>query len=387
MSNNSFLNKLISNGDIESAKMLLQNLQENKEDLINYLLNAPDENGNTAFHNAVKSNEQDLAMMIYNMGGDLSARNNDKYAIELVGSEAQPDLSNFIRRLSMPIPDVLHTVQSTEANGNQLSEFKFIQNFLDKSNPRMKTNKKTDTIDSEEFIKFIQQNKIQIGGEEAMSQDTKNFMDYISQENIQKGGEENAVYGTRKINQSKTVSSEPMTDSLQIASELRMYQSGGRRQSPKSFRLKHSTVLKKPERSKSTSRSLSRPSSDLHQEVVDILKKNHSLSEDDARYIKAGLYYMIKEKFANLSNMQRALKLKELAMDNGEVERMKKDLPRLRETVEKARKQRQDEKTNSPAPAKAKKTKETSETKPKKTKEVKKEKKTKRSKSRSRRRH
>ena len=172
MSNNSFLNRLITNGDIEGAKLLLNNLQENREDLVNYLLNAPDENGNTAFHNAVKLNEQELAMTIYNLGGNLSAKNNDKYAIELVGSEEKPNLSNFIKRLAMPIPEVLHTITSTEMNeNNPLSEFKFIQNFLDKQNPRMKstrsdTNSNLGSVDSGEFIKFLQQNKIQIGGKE-----------------------------------------------------------------------------------------------------------------------------------------------------------------------------------------------------------------------------
>jgi hypothetical protein len=113
-----------------------------------------------------------------------------------------------------------------------------------------------------------------------------------------------------------------------------------------------------------SSRSLSRPSSDLHQEVVDILKKNYSLSEDDARYIKAGFYHMIKDKFPNLSNMQRALKLKEMSMDENEVNQMKKKLPELKEIVTKARELKKNSPQNnnpSKTPKEAKKTKDPKE--------------------------
>lgn len=92
-----------------------------------------------------------------------------------------------------------------------------------------------------------------------------------------------------------------------------------------------------------SSSSLSRPSNDLHQEVVDILINKYSLSKEEAGYVKAGLYHMVKEKFANLSNIQRAIKLKESANNEDEVKKMIKELPKLKDVVTKARELRQKE--------------------------------------------
>jgi pantothenate kinase len=95
-------------------------------------------------------------------------------------------------------------------------------------------------------------------------------------------------------------------------------------------------------------------------------------SEDDARYIKAGLYQQIKDKFPNLSNMQRAIKLKEMA-NAEEVKKIVVHLPKLKELVTKAREQRSKERESSEKSAKApKKTKASKESKePKASKEAK----------------
>jgi hypothetical protein len=50
-------------------------------------------------------------------------------------------------------------------------------------------------------------------------------------------------------------------------------------------------------------------------------------SKEDARYIKAEVYQMVKDKFSSLSNIQRAIKLKEVATH----------LPKLKKLVTEAR--------------------------------------------------
>ena len=378
--NNTILNRLIINGETESAKLLLKNISECDESVLNFLINTQNSDGNTSLHTAVQIEDYELASMIYKMGADVSIVNNENYAVEPSVFNQTPSLKHFIKRVIIPIPDMLPTITSTDVNdnrNNKLSEFEFLQNFLEKRPQGMNRMQGMQGMQDMQDMQGMQgMNRMQgmqdmqgmqgmqgmqdmqgMQGMQGMSQrnmqsnlsnldsiNTDEFLRFIKQNKIQLGGANNTVSGVRKIN-NKLSETSSTADTLNIGDLLKIHQEGGRKKK-KSFKLKH--ALAKP--SRSVSRSLSRPSNDLHQEVIDILKKNYSLSEDDARYIKAGLYYNIKDKFANLSNMQKALKLKELAMDSNEVNKMKKDLPRLKETVEKARKQRQDEKTNSPSP-------------------------------------
>ena len=265
---------------------------------------------------------------------------------------------------------------------NQMNEFDFLKNFLEKdpsSNPRMSDNQQT--ISTQDFMRFLKQNKQQHGGaNDSSSINTNEFIKYISQKNIQDGGyiSNEVVSGTRKIKNTinKYDSEVSSVNSTLDIGNIIDEQRGGRK---KSFRLDHNPsistikehkskkVKRKVSLRRNTSRSISRPSSDLHQEVVDILKKNYSLSEDDARYIKAGFYHMIKDKFPNLSNMQRALKLKEMSMDENEVNQMKKKLPELKEIVTKARELKKNSPQNSSSPKSLKEPKKTKEPKEKKT--------------------
>ena len=348
--NNTILNRLIINGETESAKLLLKNISECDESVLNFLINTQNSDGNTSLHTAVQIEDYELASMIYKMGADVSIVNNENYAVEPSVFNQTPSLKHFIKRVIIPIPDMLPTITSTDVNenrNNKLSEFEFLQNFLEKRPQgmnRMQDMQDMQSMQGMQGMQGMSQRNMQSNLSNLDSINTDEFLRFIKQNKIQLGGANNTVSGVRKIN-NKLSETSSTADTLNIGDLLKIHQEGGRKKK-KSFKLKH--ALAKP--SRSVSRSLSRPSNDLHQEVIDILKKNYSLSEDDARYIKAGLYYNIKDKFANLSNMQKALKLKELAMDSNEVNKMKKDLPRLKETVEKARKQRQDEKTNSPSP-------------------------------------
>ena len=440
--NNTLLNKFIIENNLKCANLLLDNIKNNvyNSKLKDILLNTQNDDGNAPIHLAVMNNQQEIAKKLYKLGVDLSKPNNEDFVVEYTDTDTkkplnrrqlnkkpQNEMQNILEQLSMPvnqqiiIPEILGTITSTEIINNfdnqprmqiqapqrnqQMNEFDFLKNFLNKNSnePLMLTEvSDINSIDTNEFIKYLRDNKLQTGGNNDTSINTNEFIKYISQQNIQNGGTDvKSISGVRKIKNtiqnSETDKTQSINDTLDIADLIKTQRGGARQIKP--FRLGHKATSKesskkssrslsknrksrrnkkssrslsknrksrrnKKSSSRSLSRSLSRPSSDLHQDVIDYLIKNYSLSDDDARYIKAGLYHMIKEKFANLSNMQRALKLKEMAMDQEEVKKMTKQLPQLKEIVTKAREQKQKEKeTSSKNP---KETKSKKETKPKK---------------------
>ena len=133
--NNTILNRLIINGETESAKLLLKNISECDESVLNFLINTQNSDGNTSLHTAVQIEDYELASMIYKMGADVSIVNNENYAVEPSVFNQTPSLKHFIKRVIIPIPDMLPTITSTDVNdnrNNKLSEFEFLQNFLEK---------------------------------------------------------------------------------------------------------------------------------------------------------------------------------------------------------------------------------------------------------------
>lgn len=109
-------------------------------------------------------------------------------------------------------------------------------------------------------------------------------------------------------------------------------------------------------------------SNDLHKEVLDIIIK-YGYSEDDARYIKAGLYAEVKKKFSNLSNLERAKKLKEFSTESNIKDYgSTKKLTKLKQEVDKAREDRKNSLSSKKDNSKDNKTKSKSKTKEKESK-------------------
>ena len=176
---------------------------------------------------------------------------------------------------------------------------------------------------------------------ETKTSSSTEFFNFLKQKMGQLGGA-NSIKGVREINDLDSINSNE-SDTLGIYNLLN--QDGGKKKSRKSMRSyrrssRHSSNNSSRKSSRLSSRS-NKPSTVIHDEVVELIKKM-GYSEDDARYIKAGLYQIVKEKFANLSNMQRANKLKELTNED-EVKKIAKLLPKLKEAVEKARELRKKE--------------------------------------------
>ena len=383
---NNLLQLFIINKDSKGINLLLDNIKNNiyGTDVNNYLLNNQNNEGNASIHLAILNNQQDIAKRLYKLGANLALSNKDDFVVELSESDVKEqnnEMETILSQITIPIdrasnsanrriniPAILETISSSEMpdniqviNPKKLNEFDFIKNFIDTNNNIISEKPQNNTIDTADFLRFIKSRNLQIGGnKDESSIDTNDFLKYISQEEIQSGGKKSkkideSIKGTRQLQTNPEMSN--TEDSLDIG-ELIRTQRGGKKNSKKRYKLadriktlsnknnistRRSSSRRRKLSSRHGSNDVNRPSSDMHQEVVDILKKNYSLSEDDARYIKAGFYHMIKEKFANLSNMQRALKLKEIVMDQEEVKKMIKQLPQLKEIVTKAREQKQKE--------------------------------------------
>jgi hypothetical protein len=359
---NTILHKMILEKDHIGVDLLMQNLTDKIYDsaTIKFILDSQNNQGNTPAHLAILNNDQTLVKSLDSLGANLSIPNQDDLIIRLTESDdssdssdtsdshekrkevsedcdmdnilknllvqqptrQQPSFENqkgVVRKLKIdPNDDFIELVTITATTDDMNQKRSLGSNKRGQRNVSM-----SDTVNTDEFIKFICEKvdcrKLQMHGGKLTGIDTNKVK-----------GERQFIKNraSPKLN-NDTVSM--TSDSLGIGNILK--QVGGRKKS-RSFNKNKSNSANK-------SSSRNKPSSDVHIEVIDIIKKmGHT--EDDARYIKAGIYKMIKDKFPNLSNLQRSLKLKELTTKE-EVEKMAKILPKLKEVVSKAREQRKTE--------------------------------------------
>ena len=350
---NTILHKMIEKKDFKNIDLLLQNLNLNIYDNNTklFLLNSKNDSGNTPVHIAVMKDLQIVAKQLDKAGADLSIPNSNDLVISMSDSETETNINI----------DSKNKLSSSKSNTN------YNRNILG-------NNFELDTITSE-------------SQESNISVDTVAFIDFLKSKQLveQNGGKQskNSIKGKRNINNDNKINVDTATDSLGISHLIQEYldnQNGGKKK--KSKKVKSSRLTKSSESASSSSRSnLSRKTNDaskIHEDVVNIIRnmlpKLGNNDPNDAIYVKAGLYAMIKEKYPNLSNLQRANKLKDLTTED-EIKKILNILPKLKESVTKAREQRKIEKENSNKSVNSddikkvkssKKTKETKETKPKK---------------------
>jgi hypothetical protein len=431
---NTILHKMISENDFKGADLLLDNLKKGiySDDVKLSLLNTQNKQLNSPVHLAVLNGQQGIAKKLDRLGANLSLANEDDLVIRMTESETNSSsrhssrgrksveratsvtsdsntgssnmkdiLSNLLKpfiqneksnnqpteRINMNAPLNLTTVTSSDDKVEQVKRKKNIPN-MPISNPINLTESadsdSAEKIKTSDFINFLKRKtNTQLGGSNADSQ---------------------IIKGSRQLKkESKKVDSDvhsanaiSASDSLGIGAIL-AEQTGGRKHKKGSKRLtsKLSSVSRSSSSRSSRSRSASRknkPSSDVHFEVIELIKKL-GYSEDDARYIKAGLYQQIKNDYPDLSNIQRAIRMKELTTSDV-VKKIANHLPELKNLVMKAREQRKSEKESSEKPKakktskEAKTTKESKEGKePKASKETKAKKTTKASRSKGSKRH
>ena len=342
---NDILNGLtdLTIGDSDSSNFfIINNGKINNSN--NYLLNDNDNNTLNVNKNRLKDSFNEQHMESNNDIGDIY----NKLSSNLNNGK----VNNNNRNLNdYDIGDIgeIYDNMFMRSNKKDDDELKNLNIFTSDNNEN-----KTDTVSTDGFIEFIKKNGM------------------INRNQF--GGMRDSINGVRKINTTindllNEESVNMTSDSLGIANILQnKSQIGGRKKKSKSK--KTSKKSKSSRSSRSSSRS-QRPSSDIHIEVVDIIKKM-GYSEEDARFIKAGLYQLVKDSFPDVSNAQKALKLKEKAENRDEVKKMAAHLPKLKEIVTKAREQRKNDSVKDSKKKESKESKELKKSTDKKTKESKK---------------
>ena len=342
---NDILNGLtdLTIGDSDSSNFfIINNGKINNSN--NYLLNDNDNNTLNVNKNRLKDSFNEQHMESNNDIGDIY----NKLSSNLNNGK----VNNNNRNLNdYDIGDIgeIYDNMFMRSNKKDDDELKNLNIFTSDNNDN-----KTDTVSTDGFIEFIKKNGM------------------INRNQF--GGMRDSINGVRKINTTindllNEESVNMTSDSLGIANILQnKSQIGGRKKKSKS---KKTSKKSKSSRSSSSSSRSQRPSSDIHIEVVDIIKKM-GYSEEDARFIKAGLYQLVKDSFPDVSNAQKALKLKEKAENRDEVKKMAAHLPKLKEIVTKAREQRKNDSVKDSKKKESKESKELKKSTDKKTKESKK---------------
>jgi len=386
---------MIADNDYKGTDLLLNNIKKDvyPREVKQSILNTQNNQLNTPAHLAIINGQQSIVRKLDKLGANLSLPNKDDLVIKMTETDANTSQTSINKDVSATsdfndsssnMRDILNNLLKpfVQSNGrtNQLQPQRINVNAplnlttITSSDDRLEQvnrnrNRNTINIPVTKDVDLTESDRI----------NTDDFINFLRKRSgNQLGGnntEVQSIKGKRKMKGKKIESNDNtansatnVTDSLGIAAVLAQQTGGRKKKSKSSKRLtarlssrskSYRSRSSKSSRSRSASRK-NRPSSDVHSEVIDVIKKL-GYSEDDARYIKAGLYQQIKDKFPNLSNMQRAIKMKELA-NADEVKKIAVHLPKLKELVMKAREQRMNEKESSNKEKKDKK--ETKEAKP-----------------------
>jgi hypothetical protein len=395
--NNNLLHQMILQKDFKGIDYLLSYLNNSicDSEVKNFILNGQNKQLNTPIHLAVINGHQDVAKKLGKLGVNLSLPNNEDFVIKMTESERNTSSRNQSNDKERTLSTTSSESKSTNMKDILSNLLKpFIQSAPQQSVPQQSvpqqsapqqstpqrislTNNNSKpleltTISSTEVTptkkKHTQVPNVQVPNVQSITINTDSqsdristaeFMRYLKKTNVQSGGanigsDVQTVKGSRKIkNGSKKIESDNNTNTGSVASDslgisqLLADQMGGRKSKSAKYltsKLSSRSTSAKSSRSSNASRK-NKPSSEIHIEVIDMIKKL-GYTEDDARYIKAGLYQQIKDLYPDLSNLQRANQLKKMA-NAEDVKKIVVYLPKLKELVTKAREQRSKERETS----------------------------------------
>jgi len=300
------LHHLVLNKDNKCAENVLNFIKNNLSNSEKQkFVDTQDENGNTAFHLATQDKNFEIATLLDIYGANKKIPNNNNEVIETTDSEQFVDssdeincdnknkINNLIKNIIKPTKNYNFTDTDTESNIPEslddiiLTE---VPNEID----LLKKSKKNNSSKNDNFISnffkniFGPEKTEQQGGELDVNSSTSEFLKYIDNKINQNGGKNNS-----------DSYSESDLDNISISS-FNYLQDGG----AKKKKVKKSKKVKKY----SASREV-RKSDEIHEEVLKMIQ-DLGYSSDEAKVVKAGLYSYTKEKHSDLSNYERALKMK-----------------------------------------------------------------------------
>jgi hypothetical protein len=297
------LHHLILSKDNKCAENVLNFIKNNLSNSERQkFIDTQDEDGNTAFHLATKGENFEIATLLDIYGANKKIPNNNNEVIETTDSEKFVDssdeincnnknkINNLIKNIIKPTKNYnLTDTQSTDTESNIpeslddiiLTEVSNKPNVLKKSNKSESSN--GNFISN--FFKNIFGTE-QKGGElTEFESSTSEFLKYIDNKINQNGGKTNS-------------DSYSDLDNISISS-FNYLQDGGAK--------KKKTKAKKGKKY-SASREV-RKADLIHEDVLKMIQ-DLGYSSDEAKVVKAGLYSYTKEKHPELSNYERALKMR-----------------------------------------------------------------------------
>ena len=255
--NNTILHHCVFNNDEKILSIILNYILYDKSDYTN-LVNFQNKDGDTAMHIAVRNNYLNCAKMLHKAGTDLNLMNSNGEMIEMEDSDSNKSVKD----------DSLSNIIEV----NSLSDR--FEKLLNKKNNSSGTSKKVIALSSENEL------------------DTQDFLNKLM---------------------------------------LKLNLKGGRKKHRKSQRSK--------KRTKRSKRKLS-PSNKAHEEVIMKAKTELKLDDEDAAALKSVLYKYVKTQYPNLSNKDRSFKMLELMNDKKVINEIKKDLSETKKIIAEHRKQK-----------------------------------------------
>lgn len=280
---NTLLHKAAMNNDMTTFNSIKAVLPENAQERASFM-NTQNAQGDTAAHLAVRQGNHAMVTALRNLGADLSISNhNNEY---IMSSESENmntenvfhqtaggvDTDGFPGMLSSTEPYVAPTIPSYDSPAFQ----------------------SPDTLDaySTEDVFMRGGNRINFDTE---ANDPMSLSEISTEDYAVMGG------GAKKIHGIRTLYFEDL-----LTSDSDMFQDGGKKM---------------------------KESSQLHEDAVRMIM-DMGYSEDDARIIKAAIYRMVKDKYPNENNLERAKKMIE-NINSSNISEI--DISKVREAIRKNR--------------------------------------------------
>lgn len=266
---NTLLHKAAMNNDMTTFNSVRATLPENAQECARFL-NTQNTNGDTAAHIAVRNGNYAMVTAMKQLGADLSIANkNQEYIMSTESSEnvfEQKQSGGGIDSDRLPA-----ALSSTEPYvAPQMPKFE---------SPAFNSPANLDVFSSDIFIS----NKTGGAATNSDAYDPETLSEISSDFNMMRGGSVAKQSGGagKSINGTRTLYFEDM---LTSDSSMAMYHEGGKAE---------------------------KDSSKIHNDVIQMIQ-DLGYSEEDARVLKAGCYRLVKDKYPDLNNLERAKKMLEI---------------------------------------------------------------------------
>lgn len=283
--NNTILHYVVSANDEHTLIAILNYIQLNN--MGTKLINAQNNQLDTAMHIAVRNNNEEIAKRLDNAGANLTLKNKNGEKVET--SEEKQDF----KKASRCTVDTSINLSDLDDSNNK---FNNLNNIITGLMPAKGSNQPEVMSESEIFVAQLADEISKIRSKLTLA---------------------------KKINYLRGGADDKMSESTFEVKFMSDKQNGGAKQ-------------------KKASRSSSNESSLIHDDVVAKFMKL-KYSEDDARALKAGLYSMVKEQFPNLNNLERAKQMLQLLENKNTLKVLENKMDELREIIANAKKNRENQ--------------------------------------------